>query len=115
MNWAGVTCLSWVYPAGRSTSRPPYLAETHFQVPTSGCADLASTFGASAGAAAAANQTTAPRDRMRVTDMVGLTGWGRPRARHDVPPSAVADRCVGDCPAPRRPVNEKRTARASQP
>src|SRR5262245_61341496 len=49
MNCAGVTCLSCVYPSGRLTSLPSYLAEINFQVPTS----LLSPLGSPAAPAAA--------------------------------------------------------------
>src|SRR5689334_5011754 len=35
MYWVGVMCLRVVSWLGRSLSRPPYLADTSFQVPTS--------------------------------------------------------------------------------
>src|SRR5262249_47871348 len=98
MNWVGVTCLSCVSPSGRWPPCPPYLAETHFQVPTS---LLSAAFGSSArtaAAVAASARSTArnreeivaigsPSTQVRIHRLVRPVPGGRARSWRPLPHS----------------------------
>src|SRR5262249_41623910 len=68
MNCVGVTCLSVVELPRKLASRPPYLAETSFQVPTSLFSGFAPPFGSSAptGTVVTASAMAAARHRVAI-------------------------------------------------